>query len=958
MSRRTSHRLDKLLIMPALFALIMAGHALAGTPRSYAALNIAIDSGGQARYNFNLFIARPLTDAQRSSLESLLGASIKERQYPGRDSDDDGDDDYDDGDAPQPAPRPSSEIVARSEVQAPPDTNGAKPAKTAEQSRPVFLTAQWTKQLPRNGMEIEDQIEAGALLRAVIALGANTLTISVSHPKTGYSGCTEQGPARSNLYGNYSSTEFHQYFLSTPTSSGQPDAIKIAFGYTHRMLAMRAVGAGIFFLLPVILVLWRRMSASRSRTEDAAADRFAAIRLLNLISIGLPISWWVFRSVSGVRDLTRFVDSGYSRGLRTVIEIGVYALPPLLFIVICALILNPLLRRTDVDGTVKPRLFREIGGSLLRSYLPLLLSICALLEVIQGEFAVAMGLMIAGQALRMMGRSLKPGGSGYGAHALIVTQLRERVLELASRAGVRLGQIYVLPMDESKMANAFATSSNNVLLCEYLLRQMNKREVDGVVAHEISHLRLNHPRIKQITTYGSLILPLAISIVMPFISSALMLLTHSTMFLSGYMMLRTRTDLMYAGAVVISILLRLVLSRRFEYSADALAVTITRDPEAMITALVKLARLNLLPMNWSRFDENLLTHPSTMRRVRAIASRYGVPQERLQMLIDNPDTGQEFYSLTGTAPAASAQVPEVHPAPWQAPAPRPMSKHRKGKPFTLIPAQFGLLATLLCFFLTRPGHVAGDFLASYGFPVALAIAIAGAMGLILSSHLIKLKLLSVMPKKVSFVPTRPDAFPGLDLGNLAKYTDDFVALGFNPAADYTSEHENMNFSGFARLFINPSRRCFAEVNQVMAGNMAVTPMRCMILSCLGTKWSLSTTGSQPQAVLWASRLPENLVCYRPGATPTDLYREHLSQRNYIGNELGAEVSGEMSVQYYLVRSGENALKRRARLKRMNALVYLLRIDLFNRKPKTDWLGRFAKHQNKMRDGRNLELEEV
>jgi len=67
-------------------------------------------------------------------------------------------------------------------------------------------------------------------------------------------------------------------------------------------------------------------------------------------------------------------------------------------------------------------------------------------------------------------------------------------------------------------------------------------------------------------------------------------------------------------------------TRRFEYEADAGAVAATGDPQAAICALFKLAQLNLHPLQWSRWSEKWITHPSMMRRVRAIAVRAQIPE--------------------------------------------------------------------------------------------------------------------------------------------------------------------------------------------------------------------------------------------------------------------------------------------------------------------------------------------
>jgi Zn-dependent protease with chaperone function len=784
----------------------------------------------------------------------------------------------------------------------------------------------------------------------------------------GYSGCTDQSPDRKNPYANYSQTEFHSFTLSASGEAAQPAVIRISYGYTKQMLAARGIATGIFVLIPVLLVFWKRISASKSGDADPTANRFAAFRLLNLISIGVPILWLLFRGLAGVRDLEQLIAPAYGRGARTMIETAIYVFPPTLVIGICSLILSPLLKPSGGRAGVKQGNFKEAGRLLLGTGLPLMLSFAGLVELIQGRFAYAIGYIIAAQVIRTMkAGSSKSLGSRYGAHALIVTALRDRVFELAQRAGVRLGQVYVLPADENKMANAFATSANNVLLCEYLLRQMNKREVDGVVAHEIGHLRLHHSRIKRVASLGSFLLPLGISIALPFVSSAMTLITHSSAFFSAYLMLRQRTELMYAGSILLSVLLNLVLSRRFEYSADAFAVTLTRDPEAMITALIKLGRLNLLPIKRSRFDETLLTHPSTLRRVGAIASAYGVSQQRLQILIDNPDTGSECYALTDTAanPAPSnvdAKAP-WQPQPWQQPAQaqhaaqKHTTRKKNSRPLILIPLPFALLSMIVAFIVTMPGKPAAELLNSYKIPIPFTIALAGILGLIAGSHWIKSKILSVMPRKMTFLQATPDQFPGLDLDTLARLTSELKGLGFEFAADSTIDYEGNKFQPFARLFVNPSLRCFAEVSQVMAGQISITQVHCSITSYIDGGWSLSTSSAKVNGDMWARRLPKRLACSRPGFSPEQLLREHISQRVYITNQLGAGVSGDLSVQSYLERQGQSTFDSRAKVKKMSGLFYLLQIDLFNLRPKSDWFGRFAKHRTEMKTRYDLTLRE-
>jgi hypothetical protein len=86
-------------------------------------------------------------------------------------------------------------------------------------------------------------------------------------------------------------------------------------------------------------------------------------------------------------------------------------------------------------------------------------------------------------------------------------------------------------------------------------------------------------------------------------------------------------------------------SRRFEYQVDSYAAWLTGDPEALITGLVKLHRLTLMPMKWGKWDEHLVTHPSTSHRLEAIARENGVSRKRLQEILEQPEPAGEPYPV-------------------------------------------------------------------------------------------------------------------------------------------------------------------------------------------------------------------------------------------------------------------------------------------------------------------------
>src|SRR4029077_5667388 len=103
--------------------------------------------------------------------------------------------------------------------------------------------------------------------------------------------------------------------------------------------------------------------------------------------------------------------------------------------------------------------------------------------------------------------------------------------------------------------------------------------------------------------------------------------------------------------VVIPLLTYYFIARRFEFVADATSVRTTGDPEAMITGLVKLHRLNLLPLQWGKWNEKLLTHPSTVRRAEAIARVAQIPNSYVAQLLER--------SVQESASQPAAREPDV-----------------------------------------------------------------------------------------------------------------------------------------------------------------------------------------------------------------------------------------------------------------------------------------------------------
>src|SRR5262249_44625691 len=100
-------------------------------------------------------------------------------------------------------------------------------------------------------------------------------------------------------------------------------------------------------------------------------------------------------------------------------------------------------------------------------------------------------------------------------------------------------------------------------------------------------------------------------------------------------------------------------SRRFEYAADKRGVELTGDTEAQIGGLLKLSRLNLMPIQWGRGTGTWLTHPSTLRRAEHIAGASGMQPEQLQRILERYQTEVKSGLPAATGAAEHYAVPEA-----------------------------------------------------------------------------------------------------------------------------------------------------------------------------------------------------------------------------------------------------------------------------------------------------------
>lgn len=174
-------------------------------------------------------------------------------------------------------------------------------------------------------------------------------------------------------------------------------------------------------------------------------------------------------------------------------------------------------------------------------------------------------------------------------------QIYELVEELCLAGGLPVPKLYITP---DQAPNAFATGRDpqhaSLALTQGLLNMMNKKEVQGVIGHELSHIRNYDTRITVLASaLTSLITMTGVGIVV----FGWGVLTSESKGLLGLLIKFFALFLIIVGGIIsiigipIAKLLFLLVSRQREYLADIGSVDLTREPSGLISALSKLEKL-------------------------------------------------------------------------------------------------------------------------------------------------------------------------------------------------------------------------------------------------------------------------------------------------------------------------------------------------------------------------------
>ena len=204
--------------------------------------------------------------------------------------------------------------------------------------------------------------------------------------------------------------------------------------------------------------------------------------------------------------------------------------------------------------------------------------------------------------------------------------------ELAKRAKLEHApKLYYIP---TRMPNAFATGHNKsaaIAVTDGILRMMNPREMNGILAHEMAHLMHRDTKVMGLADTMARIASTAsrIGFFMILISGFAALFTDS---LSRYHII---AFVILFISPTLMILMQLALSRSREFNADLGAVQLTGDALGLASALQKLDRLSSRNNFWQR-----ILQPGQRRAQPAILRTHPATEERVKRLLEHADKNE------------------------------------------------------------------------------------------------------------------------------------------------------------------------------------------------------------------------------------------------------------------------------------------------------------------------------
>ncbi len=233
------------------------------------------------------------------------------------------------------------------------------------------------------------------------------------------------------------------------------------------------------------------------------------------------------------------------------------------------------------------------------------------------------------------------------AHAHTVTRAEEPILynlleNMCISRGMKMPQLQII---ETHARNAFASGiderSYAITVTRGLLNSLSRDEVEAVLGHELTHIINRDVRLLIVSVIFTGMVGFAAQMVWSSLRhGALRSRRGRSGSHPGFALFMLAVLLILWLGYLATLLTRFALSRRREFMADAGAVQLTKNPGAMMSALLRISKRDVIPgapadialmciENSQPFFGIFATHPPLEARLRALSETTGAPVPEL-----------------------------------------------------------------------------------------------------------------------------------------------------------------------------------------------------------------------------------------------------------------------------------------------------------------------------------------
>jgi heat shock protein HtpX len=240
-------------------------------------------------------------------------------------------------------------------------------------------------------------------------------------------------------------------------------------------------------------------------------------------------------------------------------------------------------------------------------------------------------------------------------------ELYNLVENLCISRGLKVPKLYIVDTDAM---NAYASGiderSYAITVTSGLLAVLNKDELEAVLAHELTHIMERDTRV--------LIVTIVFVGMISFLTQGLWRFIRISAFTRGrgknqgavMVFLLIAAVASFIG-YLLALVLRFAISRRREYQADAGSVDLTKNPDALISALMKISQNPDVPHVSSEVRQMFIEAPPSSFALAQLFDTHPPIEKRIAVL--EQLGGHAPDKLAAPSPAPGSTEPHQH-GPW------------------------------------------------------------------------------------------------------------------------------------------------------------------------------------------------------------------------------------------------------------------------------------------------------